>query len=145
MKKIADKEQGFSAVELMVTLVVGATMILAFYQVHVIVSRTDAQARQLSAANNLAYSNLRNYTVKPSFTCDATTDMTAPNNTPTGQTLYTKTSNNFTTLSNPVVETVKVYAPRGCDAGMPAKIESVVEYGNPSRKISLGTYVKATN
>lgn len=51
--------QGFTAVELMITIVVGTLLILSMYQLYSFVVNDSAAARKQAAASNLAYQLLR--------------------------------------------------------------------------------------
>lgn len=134
------KEDGFSAVELLATLLIGSIMILAFYQIYVVITQGNATAKREAVASDIAYSNLRKYTVRPSFTCDTNTDLVANANAP-GQVLSTTTTATHPDLPGPVVESVRVFAPRGCDAAYPVKIESRIEFGTPAKRVIHATYI----
>lgn len=72
-------QQGFTAVELLVALVVGVLLLLSAYQLHssVIHSATDAQS--LSQASNVAYDILRQTQTTPSMvTSPCTTHTSTP-------------------------------------------------------------------
>lgn len=71
------RNQGFTAVELLVAIIVGALLLLSAYQLHtnVIHQATDAQRR--SQASNVAYDILRQYQAN-------TTMITSPCTTHTG-------------------------------------------------------------
>lgn len=140
MKKTKTHEDGFSAVELLATLLIGSIFVLAFYQIYVVITQGNATAKREAIASDIAYSNLRKYTVRPSFTCDTNTDLVANSSAP-GQVLSTTTSATHPKLPGPVVETIRVWAPRGCDASYPVKIESNVEFGAPARKVIHATYI----
>jgi prepilin-type N-terminal cleavage/methylation domain-containing protein len=138
--KIDSSENGFSVVELLITLIVGALFIMAFYQIYVVVIQGNAIAKQEATASDIAYSNLQRYTTRPTFTCDSNTNLLANTNAP-GQIISKVTTQDPPHLNGPLVETVKVYAPRGCDTAYPVKIESIAEYGSPARKVIHSTYV----
>lgn len=55
------KEQGFTAVELLVALVVGALLFASAYQLHLNVIRQAADAQWRSVASNAAYDILRTW------------------------------------------------------------------------------------
>lgn len=133
-------EDGFSAVELLITLTIGALFVISFYQMYLVIVQVNSTARQHSVASDIAYSNLRKYTTRPAFTCNSTTDLTVNANAP-GQVLSTVTTQSPGRLAGPLVETVRIYAPRGCDAAFPVKIESTAEYGNPAKRVVHSTYV----
>lgn len=144
MDKTKNTEGGFSVVELLATIIIGSLFVLAFYQMYVTTTQSNATAKWHATANDLAYSNLRKYTGRPSFTCDntstSTTNLITNPNAP-GQVLSTSTTASPAQLPGPLVETIRIYAPRGCDPAYPAKIDSIVEYGSPVKKIIHSTYV----
>lgn len=76
-------QQGFTAVELLVALVVGVLLLLSAYQLHtsVIHAATDAQRR--SQASNVAYDILRQYQADNTTVTDPCTTHTATPPVPT--------------------------------------------------------------
>lgn len=140
MKQTNKTEGGFSAVELLLTLFIAAAFVGSFYQLYTSIAQTNASARLRAVASDVAYSNLRKYTSKPSFTCNTTTDLTVDANA-AGQVLSQTTDTNSTLLTNPYIQTIRVYAPRGCGSSLPALVVSTVEYGTPSQKVTHATYV----
>lgn len=135
-----NNQDGFSAVELLVTLMIGALFVTAFYQVYTAIIQGNAAAKYQAVASDIAYSNLRKYTTRPSFSCDANTDLVTNPNAP-GQVLSTSTTATPAQLPGPLVETVTVFAPRGCDIAYPVRIDSSAQYGSPAKKVVHSSYV----
>lgn len=62
MTRHARQDQaGFSAIELLITLFIAAAFIAAGYQLYSIIISNGGEARQETAANNVAYEALRRY------------------------------------------------------------------------------------
>lgn len=140
------KYNGFSTIELLTTLFVAAGFIAVFYQLYLAVAQGNINARQQATASSLAYSNMRKYTTRPasfSGTNCSSNDLTV---TPgaAGFVIYGSQSTviSYAGLPAPVKEYVLVFAPQGCTAGRPIKIESVVEFDSPSKIIKQATYVQ---
>jgi prepilin-type N-terminal cleavage/methylation domain-containing protein len=73
-------QQGFSAVELLITLFVAAAFLATGYQLYYSVIERSGQARLRSIATNVAYDNLRFYAAKVTAPCTSTF---SPTPTPT--------------------------------------------------------------
>ncbi len=71
---------GFSAVELLVTLFVAATFLLAGYQLYIAIVRDSGEVRQQARASNIAYDYLRQETDKIANACIDTSPVTLINN-----------------------------------------------------------------
>jgi Tfp pilus assembly protein PilX len=143
MEQTHKSQDGFSAVELLITLIVGALFVISFYQIYILTTQGNAVARRDAIASEIAYSNLRRYTEKPSITCDTTPTSTTnlvTNPNAAGQVLSTVTSTS-SLLPGTITETVLAFAPRGCDLEFPIKVESTVTYGDPLKKVVHATYV----
>lgn len=145
MKPRAD---GFTIIEVLVTLVVTALFLTVFFQAYLVVEAQRLGVARRAKASDMAYSNLRKFTVRPStLTCDAATmDLTASDAaTKTGKLLgdetNTTTSSAYGFIAEPTGGTVSLgadtkqkvvaYAPQGCSdfANSPIKIVSTVTYG----------------
>jgi len=68
-------DQGFSAVELLITLFVAAAFIVAGYQLYNVVVKDGGQARADARAANVAYDYLRRYEPTASDPCVASTPL----------------------------------------------------------------------
>lgn len=143
MNANANLQAGFTVVEMMVTIVVGAMYAMVFSGLYVVVSAQTSAANQRAVASDLAYSNLRKYhtTVAPAwFVCDANSDLiTYPS--ATGQVLMNSAVTGLANIQPPVQQAVKAFAPQGCGAQMPVKVVSTVTYGASSRTVTHATYV----
>lgn len=62
-------EQGFSAVELLITLFVAAAFLATGYQLYYTAIESGGQARLRAVANNIAYDKLRFYAAKATKPC----------------------------------------------------------------------------
>jgi prepilin-type N-terminal cleavage/methylation domain-containing protein len=103
-------QQGFSAVELLITLFVAAAFLVTGYQLYYSVIERSGQARLRSIATNVAYDNLRFYAAKVTAPCTSTSNPTPtptiPANSGLGDASITVsltcpfgTSNNITTVT----------------------------------------------
>ncbi len=145
--KHTSQQEGFTLVELIVTIVVTGMFIAVIGQLSSFAVITATNANRFEAASNLAYNNLRLYANGDSasrwFTCSTTTDgRTSPNST--GQSLINTTSSvPIDNLPPPVIQTVTALAPYGCGStgnGMPVRVVSTVTYGSPAKKVVHATY-----
>lgn len=96
---IFHRRQGFTAVELMIAMIVGILLLGSAYQLHVNVLRQASQAQRQSQASNVAYDLLRQYQAK-------STAVTKPCTTHT----YTPAIPSYANLSN-ATASVKVTCP----------------------------------
>lgn len=76
-----NKEQGFSAVELLITLFVAAAFLATGYQLYYTVIERSGQLRLRAVASNIAYDKLRFYAAQATAPC------TSKSNTTLGPTL----------------------------------------------------------
>lgn len=58
--------KGFTTVELMIAIIIGALLISSAYQLHLGVMQTSDDSQRRSRASNVAYEILRNYQAQPS-------------------------------------------------------------------------------
>jgi len=142
---------GFTIVEVAVTLVVIGIFSIVILMMQTQVSNISVLEVQHTKASYLAYSNMRKYAndSPPTwFECVA-----PPPSTRTPGSVYSvmKSIGRVDGLPGMVKQEVYVSAPYGCKSGtasfgMPIKVESVVEYGLPSsgagsgRKVTHATY-----
>ena len=142
---------GFTIVEVAVTLVVIGIFSIVILMMQTQVSNISVLEVQHTKASYLAYSNMRKYAndSPPTwFECVA-----PPPSTRTPGSVYSvmKSIGRVDGLPGMVRQEVYVSAPYGCKSGtasfgMPIKVESVVEYGLPSsgagsgRKVTHATY-----
>jgi prepilin-type N-terminal cleavage/methylation domain-containing protein len=55
------QQRGFTAVEVLVTIIIGALFLLAFYQLYVAVSNINARSTWLANANQVAYAQVQEF------------------------------------------------------------------------------------
>jgi prepilin-type cleavage/methylation N-terminal domain protein len=142
---------GFTIVEVAVTLVVIGIFSIVILMMQTQVSNISVLEVQHTKASYLAYSNMRKYAndSPPTwFECVAP----PPSTRPPGSVYSIMSSiGRIDGLPGIVRQEVYVSAPYGCKSGtasfgMPIKVESVVEYGLPSsgagsgRKVTHATY-----
>jgi Tfp pilus assembly protein PilV len=138
-------DDGFSAVEALITLFIAALFATIFFQLRGVIVQNNATATQKALASSLAYSKLREITAEPAgFVCDNNSDLTV-NASAAGWTVSTTTYTGTIALPGTITGTVLAFAPRGCAANQPILIKSVIQYGtNPVTKVSHATYVPGT-
>jgi prepilin-type N-terminal cleavage/methylation domain-containing protein len=120
------KQEGFTAVELLVTLFVAAAFLIAGYQLFSLVIRDGGQARSESRAGNIAYDYLRRYTASLTNPCIAQTPLTDSPITITGL-VDVRVS---VAISCPIDTTPSL-----------SKVTATVTYNNPVQTVSYATYV----
>ena len=142
MARLAGGSDGFTIVEVVVTLVIIGIFSIVILNMQAQVSTISIFEVQHTRASYLAYDNMRAYVndSPPSwFKCNASAS--------TGYKVMTK-SGHVDGLPGVVKQEVIASAPYGCKGakGMPIKVESIVEYGLPSsgsgsgRKVTHATY-----
>ena len=151
MARLMKNSDGFTIVEVAVTLVVIGIFSIVILMMQTQVSNISVLEVQHTKASYLAYSNMRKYAndSPPTwFECVAP----PPSTRPTGSVYSIMSSiGRIDGLPGIVRQEVYVSAPYGCKSGtasfgMPIKVESVVEYGLPSsgagsgRKVTHATY-----
>jgi prepilin-type N-terminal cleavage/methylation domain-containing protein len=136
---MSTKQSGFTIVELLVTIIVAALFVGVFYNMFVILIGVNSNARNISQAGNLAYSNMRRYPTAATITG---TGISCAIPGGTGNLLNTTgTDSDYPDLGS-VTETVTASFPYGCSAVYDViKIVSVVTYGASGNKVSYATYV----
>lgn len=151
MARLMKNSDGFTVVEVAVTLVVIGIFSIVILMMQTQVSNISVLEVQHTKASYLAYSNMRKYAndSPPTwFECVAP----PPSTRPPGSVYSIMSSiGRVDGLPGIVRQEVYVSAPYGCKSGtasfgMPIKVESVVEYGLPSsgagsgRKVVHATY-----
>ena len=71
------RNQGFTAVELLVTIIVGALLLGSAFQLYTTVIRDSGAAQQRTTANSIAYDLLRQYQRKAKTPCLALSETPA--------------------------------------------------------------------
>ena len=73
------KNRGFTAVELLVTIIIGVMMVLAGYQLYAAAQKSASEASLKARASNITYDSMREYSSKVTRPCSAQTfSPTAP-------------------------------------------------------------------
>lgn len=151
MARLMKNSDGFTIVEVAVTLVVIGIFSIVILMMQTQVSNISVLEVQHTKASYLAYSNMRKYAndSPPTwFECVAPPPSTRP---PGSVYSIMSSTGRVDGLPGMVRQEVYVSAPYGCKSGtasfgMPIKVESVVEYGLPSsgagsgRKVTHATY-----
>lgn len=119
-------QQGFTAVELLITLFVAAAFIVAGYQLFNIVIKDGGDTRAESRASNIAYDYLRRYSNSATNPCSV-------------QSPVSSQAINVTDLVD-VKVSIAITCPQA-DAPTLSKVESIITYGNPSFTVRYATYV----
>lgn len=140
IKKTSD-EAGFTIVEVLVTLIVGALFIMTMVQLYAVQTQLAASVVAYNNADLLAYNNLRTFAYGKAptwFSCTYT------GGTPDPKVILTSTSP-VSGIPSPVTQTVTATAPYGCGGGSssigyPIKVESTVVYGSGGKKVVHATY-----
>ena len=121
------KHDGFSAVELLITLFIAAAFLLAGYQLFNVVISSGGDARAESRAGNVAYEYLRQYidttTTNP---CSPATPLTNQPITADGLEL--------------AFVTVSISCPKSAVPAL-SKVEAVITYNTPVRTVRYATYI----
>jgi prepilin-type N-terminal cleavage/methylation domain-containing protein len=122
----ASREQGFSAIELMIALFIAATFIFTGYQLFSVVIQDGNVARLRSRAGNVAYENLQKYSPNTTAPCTALSSVTpaAPTDLPAA------------------TVTVSFSCPYGTTSNT-SRIQAVVSYGHvsPQQQVTEVLYV----
>lgn len=117
MSRSASNEQGFSAIELLISLFIAAAFIFTGYQLFSVVIQDGNTARLRSRASNIAYENLQKY---------------APNTTTPCTVLSSVTPTPPTDLPAATV-TVSFSCPYGTTSDT-SRVQAVVSYGSETPK-----------
>lgn len=119
-------QQGFTAVELLVTLFVASAFLIAGFQLYSVVIKDGGEARAQSRASNVAYQYMRQYSDSATNPCSNTSPVI---NTPiTVEGLANTTATVTITCAQPDTDTL-------------SKISVVISYGNPAKTLNYATYV----
>lgn len=120
-----NRQSGFTAVELLITLFVAAAFLIAAYQLFNVVIRDGGLARGETRAGNVAYDYLRRYAGVTTNPCTASTPLS-------------NYGINVSGLTNTAV-TVAVTCPYSATTTM-SKIEATITYNNPQETVTYSTY-----
>ena len=142
---------GFTIVEVAVTLVIIGIFSMVILMMQTQVSNISVLEVQHTKASYLAYSNMRKYANDSPPTWFKCVDPPPSTRTPGSRYSVMESIGRVDGLPGTVKQEVYVSAPYGCESGttssgMPIKVESIVEYGLPSsgagsgRKVTHATY-----
>lgn len=120
-------EQGFTVVELLITLFVAAAFLVSGYQLYNAIIKDGGQTRGESRASNVAYDYLRRYSASTVSPCVASTPVSAASVSVAG-------------ISN-VTVTVAITCPYTSTTSI-SKVEATVLYNNPQQTVRYATYVR---
>ncbi len=151
-------QAGFTAIELLITIIVAALFAISFYQLFIAVNQSSAAARNRATASDLAYSYLRKYASagitpddwSPKFVCSSAsgssnTNDRSVNANATGTILASGSLTPDTTgLPLPITYSVVALAIYGCagtNLNKPIRVESTVTFGPQNTAIKHATYV----
>lgn len=125
-----NRQSGFTAVELLVTLFVAAAFLIASYQLFNLVIKDGGATRSESRAANIAYDYLRKYTASSTtIPCTASTPLT---NAPLSVDGLTSVTISITVSCLP-------------DAlNSLSKVEATISYNNPVQTVKYATYTSST-
>lgn len=124
------KQEGFTAVELLITLFVAAAFLGTGFELYSAIINRGNESRQMAVASNYAYSSLRSLA---STTPDCSTTPTVTTTTPT-----------IAGLTSPTV-TQTISAPHGCPwTNDVMQVQVTVDYGpiNDRQEVSHALYVQ---
>jgi prepilin-type N-terminal cleavage/methylation domain-containing protein len=124
---MVQKQSGFSAVELLITLFVAAAFLVAGYSLYNVVIKDGGQTRAQSRASNVAYDYMRRYSASAAFPCVASTPLTNAPVTVSGL--------------SAVTVTVAIACPFASLTSL-SKVTATVAYNNPQQTVVYSTYVK---
>ena len=133
--------EGFTLIEVLVTVVIAAIFIITFSQLHIVQSRVGNIMNSYDAADMLAYNNLRTYAYGTSpnwFDC------VYSGGNPQPMTVLDSTAP-VEGIPSPVRQTIIATAPYGCGGGSsgigyPIKVVSTVTYDTDSKVVVHATY-----
>lgn len=132
MSQPSQSQQGFTAIELLITLFVAAAFLATGFGLYSAIIARGGDSRDLAIANNYAYSDLRTLAASTP-TCDTNVLPTVTTTTPT-----------ITGLVNPTV-TETTSAPHGCPwSGNIMSVQVTVAYGpsNNRQEVNHALYVQ---
>lgn len=120
--------KAFSIVELLVTLVIATTFLIAAYQLFGAVMKDSGEARKESRASNAAYDYLRRYSSGLTGQCIS----------PTYPTTQTLTNVNISEVGNATV-TIVTSCPYASQTNI-FEVTVTVSYSNPTNTVVYSTY-----
>lgn len=128
------KEQGFTVIEMLVTVIVASIFAFMFYQLFLSSTRLNDGARRDAVASEIAYSNLKKYPTA------ASVGGTANCASPAATTTLLNNTTSYPDLGD-VTETVTISWPFACTSPDIVKVESQVSYKGGAKKVSYANYL----
>lgn len=128
-RKTVSLSNGFSAVELLITLFIAAAFLISGFQLYAVIIKDGGEARMQSSASNVATDYLQRY--KSSATNPCTT-----------QSPLTDSSIPIPGLSSVTVSVAITCPYSSTPITSVSKILVTIKYGTPQKTISNSTYVK---
>ena len=122
-----NKQSGFSAIELLITLFIAAMFLVSGYQLYNIIIKDGGQSRMQARAGNIAYDYLQRYKSNTDYVTNPCTSHTPLNGPVTVDDLPD------------VSITVNISCPFGASSPI-SKVNVDVKYDNPQLIISEATY-----
>ena len=120
-------QQGFTVVEVLVTLIIAAVFLLAGYQAYSLVLDESSETRSEAVASNFGYEMLRKRQAATSSPCSAgTSSISIPSTL---------------SLPAPVTASAVTSCPFG-SASATSLVTVTVHYGAPAQKVSHAIYTK---
>ncbi len=120
------QQEGFSAVELLITLFIAAAFIATGYQLFSVIIKNGGDSRTRAKASNIAYDNLRRYSTQATSPCSTFTPSPTPS-IPAGSGLSAASI------------TVTISCPYGTSASV-TKVLVSVKYGSPQQEVIHAIY-----
>lgn len=123
------KQPGFTAVEILVTLLIGSLLLFGGYQAYSLVVGNTAESRERSVASNYGYDALRRFEAQyVQSPCQARAEAAFPGG------IISAPSN-----INIISQRFLIECPYGSSSGI-SKVTTKVTYGNPSKEIVHAIY-----
>lgn len=116
-------ESGFTAIELLITLLIASMFLFSGYQLYTQVNKDGTEANQAARVSNLVNEKLRATIASPSATCNASIGPQVVNETDIGQVTYATS----VTCPNSDVSTMRL-------------VKITATYGNPAKTLEHATY-----
>ena len=127
MKKY-NKSNGFTVVELLVTLFIAAAFLMSGYQLYDVIMKDGGDARATARASNIAYDYLQRYKSNATSTC-------------TGLTPITNQTITDDILANATISVV-ISCPYPSTTPTISKVLVTIKYNTPQQTLNIATYVK---
>ena len=135
------QQAGFTLVEMLVTITIGALFIASITQLYITQTQVSKSVTSYSTAEILSNDNLRTYAYgeSPSWF-----DCTYVSGSPAPMVLLNSTAD-VSGIQSPVIQSVIATAPYGCGGssssiGYPIKVVSKVTYGKDAKTVVHATY-----